>query len=41
MKNGKFEKKDLDKLNGIYKDVGPMTCNDFKDYVDDLIELTE
>ena len=41
MKNGKFEKKDLDKLNEIYKDVGPMTCNDFKDYVDDLIELTE
>lgn len=41
MKNGKFEKKDLDKLNKIYKDVGPMTCNDFKDYVDDLIELTE
>ena len=41
MKNGKFEKKDLDKLNKIYKDVGPMTCSDFKDYVDDLIELTE
>ena len=41
MKNGKFEKKDLDKLNEIYKDVGPMTCSDFKDYVDDLIELTE
>ena len=38
MKNGKFEKKDLYELNEIYKDVGPMTCDDFKDYVDDLIE---
>ena len=38
MKNGKFEKKDLYELNEIYEDVGPMTCSDFKDYVDDLIE---
>ena len=38
MKNGKFEKKDLYKLNEIYEDVGPMTCSDFKDYVDDLVE---
>ena len=38
MKNGKFEKKDLYELNEIYKDAGPMTCSDFKDYVDDLIE---
>ena len=38
MKNGKFEKKDLYKLIEIYEDVGPMTCSDFKDYVDDLIE---
>ena len=38
MKNGKFEKKDLYELNEIYKDVGPMTCGDFRDYVDDLIE---
>lgn len=38
MKNGKFEKKDLDELNAIYEDAGPMTCGDFRDYVDDLIE---
>lgn len=38
MKNGKFEKKDLYELNKIYKDVGPMTCGDFRDYVDDLVE---
>ena len=38
MKNGKFEKKDLYELNENYKDVGPMTYSDFKDYVDDLIE---
>ena len=38
MKNGKFEKKDLDKLNAIYEDAGPMTCGDFRGYVDDLIE---
>ena len=38
MKNGKFEKKDLYELNEIYKDAGPMTCSDFKDYVDALIE---
>lgn len=38
MKNGKFEKKDLYEINEIYKDAGPMTCGDFKDYVDDFIE---
>ena len=38
MKNGKFEKKDLYEINEIYKDAGPMTCSDFKDYADDFIE---
>ena len=35
MKNGKFEKKDLDLLNEIYKDQGPMTCGEFVEFVDD------
>ena len=38
MKNGKFEKKDLDKLNAIYEDAGPMAFSDFKDHVDDVVE---
>ena len=41
MKNGKFEKKDLDDLNEIYKDQGPMTCSEFGEYVDELIEGNE
>ena len=41
MKNGKFEKKDLYELIEIYEDAGPMTCSDFKDYVDDLIEWND
>ena len=41
MKNGKFEKKDLDDLNEIYKDQGPMTCGEFWEYVDELIEGNE
>ena len=35
MKNGKFEKKDLDNLNEIYKNNGPMTCGEFVEFVDD------
>lgn len=35
MKFGKFEKKDLDELNEIYKNEGPMTCGDFRVYVDE------
>ena len=35
MKNGKFEKKDLDDLNEIYKNNGPMTCGEFVEFVDD------
>lgn len=41
MKNGKFEKKDLDDLNEIYNDQGPMTCSEFGEYVDELIEGNE
>ena len=35
MKNGKFEKKDLDELNRIYKNEGPMTCGEFVEFVDE------
>ena len=38
MKNGKFEKKDLDELNKFYKNSGAMTCSEFRDMVDKLIE---
>ena len=37
MKNGKFEKKDLDELNKFYKENGPMTCSEFRTYVDELV----
>lgn len=35
MKFGKFEKKDLDELNEIYKNEGPMTCGEFAEFVDE------
>ena len=35
MKFGKFEKKDLDELNEIYKNEGPMTCGEFVEFVDE------
>lgn len=41
MKNGKFEKKDLDSLNEFYKDNGAMTTVDFRDMVDELAEWSE
>ena len=41
MKNGKFEKKDLDDLNEFYKNHGEMTTVDFRDMVDELAELSE
>ena len=41
MKNGKFEKKDLDELNEFYKNNGPMTCVDFRAMVDEVIEWNE
>ena len=41
MKNGKFEKKDLDSLNEFYKNNGAMTVEDFKDMVDELAEWSE
>ena len=41
MKNGKFEKKDLDSLNEFYKDNGAMTTVDFRDMVDELAEWNE
>ena len=37
MKNGKFEKEDLKKLNEFYKENGPMTCSEFRAYVDELV----
>ena len=37
MKNGKFEKEDLKKLNEFYKENGPMTCSEFRTYVDELV----
>ena len=41
MKNGKFEKKDLDALNDFYKNNGTMTCRDFRGMVDEMIEWNE
>ena len=41
MKNGKFEKKDLDELNKFYEENGPMTCSDFRGMIDDIIENSE
>ena len=41
MKNGKFEKKDLDSLNEFYKSIGAMTVEDFRDMVDELAEWSE
>ena len=41
MKNGKFEKKDLKALNEFYKNNGAMTCVDFRDMVDEMIEWNE
>lgn len=41
MKNGKFEKKDLDSLNEFYKNNGAMTVEDFRDMVDELAEWSE
>ena len=41
MKNGKFEKKDLDSLNEFYKNNGAMTTVDFRDMVDELAEWSE
>lgn len=39
MKNGKFEQKDLEELNRLYEEVlGPATCSEFRDMVDELIE---
>ena len=38
MKNGKFEKKDLDELNRFYKDNGEMTNEDFRNMVNEFIE---
>ena len=41
MKNGKFEKKDLDSLNEFYKNNGAMTVEDFKNMVNELAEWSE
>ena len=41
MKNGKFEKKDVDELNEFYKNNGAMTNVDFRDMLDELIEWNE
>ena len=41
MKNGKFEKKDLDDLNEIYEDQGPMTCGEFVEFVDDEVSQSK
>ena len=41
MKNGKFEKKDLDALNEFYKNNGAMTTDDFRNMVDELAEWSE
>ena len=41
MKNGKFEKKDLDDLNEIYKNNGPMTCGEFVEFVDDEVSQSK
>ena len=41
MKNGKFEKKDLDSLNKFYKNNGAMTVEDFRNMVNELAEWSE
>ena len=41
MKNGKFEKKDLDELNKFYKDNGEMTNEDFRNMVNEFIEWND
>jgi len=41
MKNGKFEQKDLDDLNEIYKENGPMNWYELKEMVEELIEGNE
>ena len=41
MKNGKFEKKDLDDLNEIYKNNGPMTCGEFVEFVDEEVDQSK
>ena len=38
MKNGKFEKKDLDELNEFYKNNGEMSNEDFRNMVGEFIE---
>ena len=38
MKNGKFEKSDLEVLNEFYKNNGPMTCGEFRTYIDEVID---
>ena len=40
MKNGKFEKSDLKELNEFYKNNGPMTCGEFRTYVDEIFDRT-
>ena len=41
MKNGKFEKKDLDSLNEFYKNNGAMTVEDFRNMANELAEWSE
>ena len=41
MKNGKFEKKEVDSLNEFYKNNGAMTVEDFKSMVNELAEWSE
>ena len=41
MKNGKFEKKDLKELTEFYEENGPMTCSEFREMIDDIIENSE
>ena len=41
MKNGKFEKKDLDELNEFYKNNGEMTNKDFRNMVDEFVEWND
>ena len=41
MKNGKFEKEDLKELNEFYKENGPMTCSEFREMIEDIIENSE
>ena len=41
MKNGKFEKEDLKELNKFYKENGPMTCSEFREMIEDIIENSE